>query len=100
MCDLPSFTEESNEAGKSVQNSTCKIISEPAGLQNQSLFDNIERERIVLDERSIEQNCETSGSDRRSSSNTDEIENDEYVYRLLRFHESYSIGLQPKNCRE
>lgn len=59
MCDLPSFTEESNEAGKSVQNSTCKIISEPAGLQNQSLFDNIERERIVLDERSIKQNCET-----------------------------------------
>lgn len=106
MCDLPSLTEESKEARTSIHNSARKIISETAEFQNQSLlidkkdfdiFDNMEREQIVLDDSSIEQNCETSESDTRSSSNIVKIENDEYVYRLLRFHESYSKGLQPKN---
>lgn len=82
MCDLPSLTEESNEVEKSIENSICKNISESAEFVNQSLFidkkdldisDNLEKEKNVLDARSIEQNCETSESDTRSSSIQDKI---------------------------
>lgn len=92
MCDLPSLTEENNEVEKSIQKSTFNNIFESAELVNQSLFidkkdfdisDNLEKEQIVLDARSIEQNCETSESDTKSSTKNDEIEKTEYVYRLL-----------------
>lgn len=92
LCDLPSLTEENNEVEKSIQKSTCNNIFESAELVNQSLFidkkdfdisDNLDKEQIVIDARSIEQNCETSESDTKSSSKNDEIEKTEYVYRLL-----------------
>lgn len=101
-----SFTEESIEVGESIQNITCKNISKSPEYEHQSLFvykkdldvpDDSEREQIVLDDRSIDQNFETTESDPKKSFENCESKNDEYVCRLLRATESYNQGLRPKH---
>lgn len=101
-----SFTEESIKVGKSIQNITCKNISKSPEYEHQSLsvyktdldipYDS-EREQIVLDDRSIDQNFETTESDPKKSFKNCESKKDEYVYRLLRATESYNQGLRPKH---
>lgn len=101
-----SFTEESIKVGKSIQNITCKNISKSPEYEHQSLsvykkdldipYDS-EREQIVLDDRSIDQNFETTESDPKKSFKNCESKKDEYVYRLLRATESYNQGLHPKH---
>lgn len=55
-----------------------------------------EPEDVAVDEIPIEQSCETIEPSKSQEEN-DEIERDEYVYRLLRQGEPYSEGLEPKN---
>lgn len=101
-----SFTEESIKVGKSIQNITCKKFSKSPEYEHQSLsvyktdldipYDS-KREQIVLDDRSIDQNFETTESDPKKSFKNCESKKDEYVYRLLRATESYNQGLRPKH---
>lgn len=82
---LPSLTKESNNVGE--------YLIDDKEDENES--GNIDKEQTVSYERPIEPNFETTDSD--TSLENDEIEKDEYVYRLLRFDELYSQGLLPKN---